>query len=115
MICVANWPRPRRRVFSTLLRARAMENLCYAIGVNRVGEDPQGLFYTEDSAILNARGETLAEAKENQEEILLTTWGKEVPLGLKLCFPLLVEKEKHIVDFSLTPLCKVASCSDLIL
>jgi len=73
MICVANWPRPRRRVFSTLLRARAMENLCYTIGVNRVGADPQGLFYTGDSAVLNARGETLAEAKESQEEILLAT------------------------------------------
>ena len=87
MICVANWPRPRRRVFSTLLRARAMENLCYTIGVNRVGEDPQGLVYTGDSAVLNARGETLAEAKASQEAILLTSLDYTPLSGLRHRFP----------------------------
>ena len=59
--------------FPVWCRNRKNENLCYTIGVNRVGADPQGLFYTGDSAVLNARGETLAEAKESQEEILLAT------------------------------------------
>ena len=73
LIAVANWPRPRREVFRTLLRARAMENLSYAIGVNRVGEDPQGLVYVGDSAILNARGQVLAEAQTEGEEVLIAT------------------------------------------
>ena len=39
MINVANWPAARRHVWDTLLKARAMENLCYVVGVNRIGAD----------------------------------------------------------------------------
>lgn len=40
ILCCASWPAPRREVWRTLLRARAIENQCYAAGVNRVGDDP---------------------------------------------------------------------------
>ncbi|MDP1271133.1 nitrilase-related carbon-nitrogen hydrolase, partial [Klebsiella pneumoniae] len=43
MLCVANWPSPRRHAWRTLLLARAIENQCYVAGVNRVGEDGKGL------------------------------------------------------------------------
>lgn len=59
IICVANWPRARRSVWTTLLQARAMENLAYAIGVNRIGRDAVGLEYTGDSLAYNPRGEVL--------------------------------------------------------
>jgi len=57
---VANWPEPRREHWRTLLRARAIENLCYVAGVNRVGEGG-GLRYSGDSAVISPWGETLAE------------------------------------------------------
>ncbi len=57
---VANWPQARREHWRTLLRARAIENLCYVAGVNRVGEGG-GLRYTGDSAAISPWGEVLTE------------------------------------------------------
>jgi predicted amidohydrolase len=57
---VANWPEARREHWRTLLRARAIENLCYVAGVNRVGEGG-GLRYTGDSAVISPWGEVLIE------------------------------------------------------
>lgn len=54
---VANWPAARRRPWCTLLRARAIENLCYVIGVNRVGADGVGIEYAGDSAAIDPLGE----------------------------------------------------------
>lgn len=68
IICVANWPKGRREVWSTLLRARAMENLAYVIGVNRVGKDLSGLEYLGDSVLINPRGESLVACTPGEEE-----------------------------------------------
>ncbi len=63
---VANWPEARREHWRTLLRARAIENLCYVAGVNRVGDGGK-LHYAGDSAVISPWGEVLAEgsAKES--------------------------------------------------
>jgi predicted amidohydrolase len=58
---VANWPAARRHAWSTLLRARAIENLCYVVGVNRVGADGAGIDYAGDSVALDPLGQPLAE------------------------------------------------------
>jgi len=58
---VANWPDARREAWRTLLRARAIENLCFVAGVNRAGEGG-GLRYAGDSALISPWGEVLAEA-----------------------------------------------------
>ncbi len=58
---VANWPAARRYAWSTLLRARAIENLCYVVGVNRVGADGAGIEYAGDSVALDPLGQPLAE------------------------------------------------------
>jgi predicted amidohydrolase len=60
-VVVANWPAPRREHWRTLLRARAIENQAYMIGVNRVGRGG-GLDYAGDSAIIGPFGEELAVA-----------------------------------------------------
>lgn len=60
-VFVANWPARRRLHWSTLLRARAIENQAYVVGVNRVGSG-NGLEYSGDSAIIDPWGETLAGA-----------------------------------------------------
>lgn len=61
MIYVANWPSVRAEVWKTLLKARAIENVAYVIGVNRIGEDGNGHAYSGDSAIVNFRGELTQE------------------------------------------------------
>ena len=99
LIAVANWPRPRREVFRTLLRARAMENLSYAIGVNRVGEDPQGLVYVGDSAILNARGQALAEAQTEGEEVLIATLDYAPLADLRRKFPVWPDADTFDLTF----------------
>jgi predicted amidohydrolase len=61
LLYVANWPERRNLAWKTLLPARAIENLSYVIGVNRVGLDAKGLSYTGDSAVYGPLGEELYE------------------------------------------------------
>ena len=57
LLFVANWPEPRTPAWTALLRARAIENQCYVIGVNRSGRDPRGLEYAGGSAVYNPLGD----------------------------------------------------------
>jgi predicted amidohydrolase len=66
---IANWPERRRAHWRTLLAARAIENLAYVAGVNRVGEG-DGLVYAGDSALVSPWGETLLSAA-GEEALLL--------------------------------------------
>ena len=65
IIYSALWPKPRREVWKTLLRARAIENQAYVIGVNRTGVEP-GLEYSGDSAIIDYRGCTMVDMAANE-------------------------------------------------
>ncbi len=60
LLYVANWPAVRRAPWNTLLQGRAIENLAYVAGVNRVGTDGNGHPYSGDSAIIDFKGEVLA-------------------------------------------------------
>lgn len=62
ILYVANWPSPRHNAWETLLRARAIENLSYCIGVNRIGEDAKRLSYKGGSAIIDFMGNPICEA-----------------------------------------------------
>lgn len=75
LIYVANWPHTRIAAWDTLLKARAIENMSYVLGVNRIGEDMNGLKYEGHSAIYDALGERLAFSKK--EEILYATLDKK--------------------------------------
>ena len=70
LIFVANWPEARRHAWSSLLTARAIENQSYVIGVNRVGEDGNGINYSGDSVILDYLGQPVANATANTPAIL---------------------------------------------
>ena len=65
ILCVASWPAPRREVWRTLLRARAIENQCYVVGVNRTGDDPWN-HYAGDSAVVDFKGTPLCEADASE-------------------------------------------------
>jgi predicted amidohydrolase len=66
LLYVANWPSPRAHAWRTLLRARAIENLCYVAGLNRVGTDGNGHRYSGDSAVIDFLGEPLDECAERE-------------------------------------------------
>ncbi len=72
LLFVANWPAPRRGPWRTLLRARAIENLCYSVGVNRVGSDGNGLNYAGDSAAIDFLGEALVDLDERAQVVTTT-------------------------------------------
>lgn len=69
-IYLANFPASRMDVWNTLLSARAIENQAYFVGVNRVGEDPEGVRYSGCSQLLNAKGEMLNMAKPCMEAVV---------------------------------------------
>lgn len=71
LIYVANWPSARAYPWKTLLRARAIENLCFVAGLNRVGTDGNGLHYAGDSAVIDFLGHPLSESTD--EELVTTT------------------------------------------
>ena len=69
-IYLANFPAPRINVWNTLLQARAIENQAYFVGVNRVGDDPEGVHYSGCSQVLNAKGEVISMAKTDTEAVV---------------------------------------------
>lgn len=71
LLYVANWPSARSYPWKTLLRARAIENLCYVAGLNRVGTDGNALHYSGDSAVIDFLGQPVSECGE--EEVVVTT------------------------------------------
>lgn len=69
LIYIASWPKIRIAAWDTLLKARAIENMCYTIGVNRVGVDDNQFEYPGHSVVLDAYGTELLSTNENQEQI----------------------------------------------
>jgi predicted amidohydrolase len=69
LINSASWPHARRDVWITLLKARAIENMVYVAGSNRIGTDGAGIKYSGDSMILSPKGEVLASAKDTESVI----------------------------------------------
>jgi len=70
LIYLANWPIKRIDAWDTLLKARAIENQAYTIGVNRVGEDRNRISFNGHSKVFDAFGKELLSATENKEEVL---------------------------------------------
>ncbi len=67
MIYSANWPESRKEIWTTLLRARAIENQCYVAGANIIGTDGNDVKYSGDSMLISPRGEVIASASPNEE------------------------------------------------
>ncbi len=70
MVNVANWPAARRHVWDTLLKARAMENQSFVVGVNRIGEDGRNSPHSGGTTIIDFTGETIISAADNQQQII---------------------------------------------
>jgi omega-amidase len=70
MVNVANWPAARRHIWDTLLKARAMENQAFVVGVNRIGDDGNNTAHSGGTTIINFDGENILCAADNQQHII---------------------------------------------
>jgi omega-amidase len=90
LIYIANWPTVRSYPWKQLLIARAIENQCYVIGLNRVGKDGNGYEHSGDSMVINPRGEIISHTNSNAESMetveldrsYLEEFRKVFPVGL---------------------------------
>lgn len=88
LIYVANWPERRRLAWLSLLQARAIENQCYVIGVNRVGEDGHQIYHSGDSMVIDPLGEVLF-TKKDEACVHTLTISKEQLQAYRRQFPFL--------------------------
>ena len=77
LIFMANWPVARVKAWDTLLKARAIENMSYVIGVNRSGKDGNGYEYSGNSLIIDYLGEVLSNLEKNEVGIINATIKKD--------------------------------------
>jgi predicted amidohydrolase len=92
-VVIANWPAPRIYHWTTLLKARAVENLAYVVGINRAGADPSHS-YPGKSMIVSPQGETLAEA-DGGPCILRATCSPRTVADWRLAFPALRDRRRQ--------------------
>ena len=93
IIYVANWPASRRRVWDVLLQARALENQCFVVGVNRVGDDPV-CHYDGGSAIIDAKGKLLAQVPDNTAATATAILDMESLNAFREKFPVLQDADE---------------------
>lgn len=96
LVYVANWPEKRVHAWKTLLQARAIENQCYVVGVNRTGEDVNGNSYSGDSMVVDPMGEIVQTAK-NQEAIFTCALSLEKLNTVRQKLPFLKDADPFIV------------------
>ena len=96
LLYVANWPQKRSLAWKTLLQARAIENQCYVIGVNRVGDDPAGNHYSGDSSVFGPMGEPIWQQADTEASHTVTL-DKEVLEGTRKHLPFGIDADKFIL------------------
>lgn len=93
----ANWPTPRVDAWSALLRARAIENLCYVAGINRTGTDPN-CSYCGKSALLDFKGQTLADVEPSKEALLSAELDADALRDFRKNFPALQDADRFSLE-----------------
>jgi predicted amidohydrolase len=93
LIYVANWPERRASHWRHLLVARAIENQCYVVGVNRVGIDGNALNYSGDSMVVDSVGETLSNIKPNEQCIETIVLNRTDLAGVREKLPFLKDSD----------------------
>lgn len=96
LIYVANWPERRSHAWKTLLQARAIENQCYVIGVNRVGNDGNNIYHSGDSMVIDPFGEALYQKKDD-EDIFTITLDKTHLQAIREKFPFWKDADQFMI------------------
>ena len=97
LIYVANWPDRRSHAWKTLLCARAIENQCYVIGVNRVGTDANEIYYSGHSLVIDPLGEVLYHMADD-EDIFTITLQRERLDEVRTKFPFLKDADGFVIN-----------------
>ncbi|NNJ88789.1 MAG: amidohydrolase [Eudoraea sp.] len=96
LLYVANWPKPRITAWDTLLKARAIENMAYCIGVNRIGKDENNYEYVGHSACYDALGTQMAFS--TKDEVLNMVIKKEDLITTRTKFRFLEDKDNFTLQ-----------------
>lgn len=94
---IANWPTARINAWSTLIKARAIENLSYVCGVNRIGIDGKGIAYNGQSAIIDYKGDTVESHLDN-DSIITTLLSKKKLVDFRAKFPAHLDADNFIIN-----------------
>lgn len=97
-IYVANWPVTRIDAWDTLLRARAIENLSYVVGVNRIGQDETGVEYNGHSAIISPKGEAIY-SSDDMETTRTVELSANSLLAFRDRFPTYLDSDDFSIEF----------------
>lgn len=97
LIYIANWPAPRIAHWQTLLKARAIENQAFTVGLNRVGIDKNGLYYSGNSAVIMPDGMTISES-EHEEKVTTVKLSKIYLDKVRTNLPFLQDADDFIVN-----------------
>ena len=87
LLYIANWPKSRSNIWKSLLTARAIENQCYVIGVNRIGKDGFGTLHSGNSMIINPDGTILDSAGEEKPAVLQSSLSMDKLLEFRESYP----------------------------
>jgi predicted amidohydrolase len=87
LIYMANWPERRSNPWKILLRARAIENLAYVVGVNRIGKDGNGIEHSGDSALIDFKGDELSHIEAHKSHVETVTISRSDLLDFRQKFP----------------------------
>jgi len=98
LIYVANWPERRSHAWKTLLTARAIENQCFVVGVNRTGKDVNDINHSGDSMIIDPMGEILYH-QNGEEDIFTISLEMETLSQIRAKLPFLKDAD----DFNILP------------
>ncbi|WP_109695138.1 amidohydrolase [Chitinophaga deserti] len=96
LVNVANWPERRNVPWRALLQARAIENQCYMIGVNRVGNDGNDIYHSGDSSIIDPVGEIVYH-KAHDEDVFTYTLSRQHLTELRGKFPFMKDADKFMI------------------
>ena len=97
-VFIANWPEKRSMHWKSLLKARAIENQCYVIGVNRVGVDGNGLFYSGDSSVIDPLGNIIFQ-KYDEECTYTTVLSFNILEDYRKNFPAWMDADIDMINF----------------
>ncbi|WP_272150505.1 amidohydrolase [Tenacibaculum aiptasiae] len=96
LLYVASWPKPRIEAWDSLLKARAIENMSYTIGVNRVGVDPNNYEYNGNSVAYDMLGNCMDKKNNNEEVSIIIELDKESQLKIRNRFRFLEDQDNFI-------------------
>ncbi|MCL4138439.1 UNVERIFIED_CONTAM: hypothetical protein GTU68_042222 [Idotea baltica] len=96
---VANWPKPRIEAWHTLLKARAIENMSYCVGVNRIGIDNNEYEYTGNSVAFDTLGEQISKLKPYEDATEIITLSKTDLLATREKFKFLEDRDDFTINF----------------